>query len=174
MGRDIAKLARELSTGSADTFLAAYPDPFLVCYHMPQERGTQSPFSYQIDHTEMRVAALEAEGLEERLGFYAVKKQGMDQLSINGVSVGRARNCDIAIQSKTVSKLHGFLRQNEGGYEIIDHNSTNGTYINKKKIPIQTWTRVKENDTITFGTVEMQFLIGESLIEFLRNYQESL
>ena len=74
--------------------------------------------------------------------------------------IGRdATTCDIAIdstrQSRMVSKVHAIFHCNKNGLSgefevfLVDCNSTNGTYVNGKRV--RSSTEIKDNDLITFG-----------------------
>lgn len=48
--------------------------------------------------------------------------------------IGRSQKCDICYQNFTVSREHAKLQWNGNQWKIVDLNSTNGTYLNGKKI----------------------------------------
>ncbi len=48
--------------------------------------------------------------------------------------IGRANKCDICYQNFAVSREHAHLHWNGNQWAIVDLNSTNGTYLNGKKI----------------------------------------
>lgn len=52
-----------------------------------------------------------------------------------GLSIGRSTDCDIALQSKAVSRLHGRLRVNaDGGVIYEDENSANGSVVDGRPV----------------------------------------
>lgn len=53
------------------------------------------------------------------------------------VSVGRNRNADIHLPFRRISKFHAYFTASAGGAKIMvtDAGSTNGTFINGKRIP---------------------------------------
>lgn len=68
------------------------------------------------------------------------------------IVVGRHQETDLRFDPKAdldVSGKHAEIRGSEGKYELIDKGSTNGTYLNSRKI---TGTvPLKDGDTVTFG-----------------------
>ncbi|WP_144792874.1 FHA domain-containing protein [Kocuria palustris] len=55
-------------------------------------------------------------------------------LDTDEVSAGRHPSSDIFLDDVTVSRKHvGFLRR-EGGYELVDSGSLNGTYVNNDRV----------------------------------------
>lgn len=70
-------------------------------------------------------------------------------------TIGKDIANSVALVDASVSKKHAAIKVDDANrYEIRDFGSTNGTYINGEKIQRMF---LKDGDTITFGTVEMQF-----------------
>ena len=64
------------------------------------------------------------------------------------ITIGRNADNDIRIDSMAVSGYHANLVNDEGHYYIEDLLSTNGTFVNEKRINKQV---LKENDEISIG-----------------------
>ncbi|MCD8151891.1 MAG: FHA domain-containing protein [Clostridiales bacterium] len=77
---------------------------------------------------------------------------GTDSQKVNGV-----------LQSRTVSRIHARLSLQEDRLFIEDYNSTNGTYLNRKLIPMNTPTEVREGDSLVFATEEFSILCRRSV-----------
>lgn len=71
------------------------------------------------------------------------------------VSIGRALDNDVIIDSAEVSRHHARIEIRDGTFHILDLDSTNGTAVNGKPANA---TRLNHGDTISFGTIELQFL----------------
>lgn len=70
-------------------------------------------------------------------------------------TVGKDIANSVALVDASVSKKHAAIKLDTGNrYEIRDFGSTNGTYVNGEKIQRMF---LKDGDTITFGTVELEF-----------------
>ncbi len=50
------------------------------------------------------------------------------------ITIGRMKGNDIVLPRNNISKHHSSLRVREGHYYVEDHNSTNGTYVNGRRI----------------------------------------
>ena len=50
------------------------------------------------------------------------------------ITIGRNPNCDIHIDNLGVSKQHARISKQDGEYVVEDLNSTNGTYVNNKRV----------------------------------------
>lgn len=58
---------------------------------------------------------------------YSIEKQ-------RPISIGRAADCDILIKNDYVSRHHAELIWSEQGWRVKDTNSTNGVFVNDKKV----------------------------------------
>lgn len=72
------------------------------------------------------------------------------------VLVGRAENCDVVITgSQKISRRHCCLVQSDENYYIRDLGSTNGVWINGKRVDMQ--GLMAEGDHIAIGDVQFRF-----------------
>ena len=69
-------------------------------------------------------------------------------LERRGYLVGRGDNCDIVIPDRRVSSRHLFLTPRGEEWWVRDLGSTNGTFINGKKVRV---ARLKPGDTLQIG-----------------------
>jgi Protein of unknown function (DUF3662)/FHA domain len=70
------------------------------------------------------------------------------------MTLGRSRDCDIAIDDPSVSRRHAELHREDGGFTLVDLGSTNGTQVNGQKIDRVT---LQSGDRITLGQTELRF-----------------
>jgi len=67
----------------------------------------------------------------------------------SGIRIGRESSiCEIVLENPKVSRLHAEVVSIEGKVLLIDRNSSNGTYVNDRKIER---TYLKDGDIIYFG-----------------------
>lgn len=78
------------------------------------------------------------------------------------VSIGRATDCTIRSNRKSVSRHHAEFRYNSGTFEIIDLNSSNGTWLieNEQRFEIS-HERLEDQDEIWCGDFIVHFLIED-------------
>ena len=50
------------------------------------------------------------------------------------VTIGRAPENDVVLGDLLVSRRHATLRRSGNQWELVDHNSANGTYVNGNRI----------------------------------------
>ncbi|MCP2239380.1 FHA domain-containing protein [Thermoanaerobacterium thermosaccharolyticum] len=87
-----------------------------------------------------------------------VSLSGMGSFNLFEVTtIGRADDCDIVVENPYVSSKHAMIRKKGKKFVIQDLNSTNGTYVNGKRV--KNIARIKNNDVIKLGNEEYRFLI---------------
>ena len=74
------------------------------------------------------------------------------------VSVGRVRDNELALDDASVSKIHAALTMNvQGTLLVADTGSTNGTFINGRRISYGEARQIEDGDVVGFGDVEVRF-----------------
>ncbi len=70
------------------------------------------------------------------------------------LTLGRAGGCQVTIDDTYVSQLHARLFQRDGQYYLEDLGSTNGTYLNRKKVtaPIA----IRKGDRLQVGKTVLE------------------
>jgi hypothetical protein len=69
------------------------------------------------------------------------------------VIIGRANNCDIQLPANHVSRQHAEVQIVSGKLMVKDLNSSNGTYINRKKVADG---ELKNGDEVRFDTFSFE------------------
>jgi pSer/pThr/pTyr-binding forkhead associated (FHA) protein len=64
------------------------------------------------------------------------------------VTIGRNKENDIQIENLAVSGRHARIKRHRNDYFIEDLNSTNGTFVNEKRISTEV---LKNSDAVTIG-----------------------
>jgi hypothetical protein len=86
---------------------------------------------------------------------------------LRSVSVGRARNHDIVLRHRSVSKFHGsFELDDEGHLFVRDANSSNHTFINGRQVNER--AQVQPGDNIQFGSVDTHLCSAEGFWRTVR------
>jgi pilus assembly protein CpaF len=70
-------------------------------------------------------------------------------------SIGSARNNDLVLKTRHVSKRHAEIRLNTTGLHIDDLGSMSGTWVNKERVV--TYGPITENDEIILGDIRIWF-----------------
>lgn len=94
---------------------------------------------------------------EENEFLYAILKTKNNIIKINKFpfSIGRAKNNDLCLVHKSISKQHAMFQmanyENEQSIILVDLNSLNGVYVNGSKIVNDSKIAVNTGDKIKFG-----------------------
>lgn len=81
-------------------------------------------------------------------------QQSTFEFNKSEVTIGRMKGNDIVLPKGNVSKRHSRIFAQDGGFKIIDLESTNGTYVNGRKITGE--QQITENDKIYIGDFILQ------------------
>ncbi|MEZ4704696.1 MAG: GGDEF domain-containing protein [Bdellovibrionota bacterium] len=82
--------------------------------------------------------------------------------------VGRSMACEIRVNEDNVSRQHARIYFNGTNYVVEDLNSTNGTFVNTKKITTSVLT---DGDLVMIGNTILKYISGEN---FENRYHEEL
>ena len=78
------------------------------------------------------------------------------------LNVGRASDNELTINDKSVSKIHAALLMTaEGTLLVADTGSTNGTYLNGRRIAYGESRLIEDGDVVGFGDVEVRLRKSE-------------
>ena len=86
---------------------------------------------------------------------FDIKKDSKLQESIpipNSVSTMGREGCDINLKDVKASRHHCTLYVHDDNLTIVDNSSTNGTFVNGRKIERR---ELKNNDTVIIGITEI-------------------
>jgi CheY-like chemotaxis protein len=92
------------------------------------------------------------------------------------ITIGRSSISDVTINSDRVSKFHGYLRQlSDGSWVIKDSISTNGTFLNGRKIEANKETPLYNGAIVSFSkTLKFKFITPSEMYVRLRMYRNIL
>ncbi|MFW6138082.1 MAG: FHA domain-containing protein [Spirochaetota bacterium] len=90
---------------------------------------------------------------KEHLGL---SYQGKNYPIVGQITIGRSRTNDIRLDDPLVSRRHAMVQKIKDAYFIKDLDSTNGTYVNKTRVPQGKWVKLHRNDIVLVGRVEMK------------------
>lgn len=74
------------------------------------------------------------------------------------LNVGRVTDNDLSLNDASVSKIHAAVVMNQQGTLLVaDTGSTNGTYINGRRISYGESRPIEDGDVVGFGDIEVRF-----------------
>jgi hypothetical protein len=71
----------------------------------------------------------------------------------SAIIVGRGSFADVRFSSPEISKKHASLTKNDDGYWMVQDTSTNGTFLNGRRLEAERDARVFPNDEICFASI---------------------
>jgi hypothetical protein len=87
---------------------------------------------------------------------------------LHHVSVGRARNHDVVLRHKSVSKFHAWFEITQDVRLFVkDCDSSNHTFVNNSQVTDR--AEVRPGDTLRFGSVEGRICTSEGLWRLMRS-----
>lgn len=94
------------------------------------------------------VEAAEDPGIQKLFLTFNRKTLQEIDLAESKVLIGRSELCDIPIESRFVSKYHALLVRTDNALHLLDLNSTNGTFVNSRRIQSKV---LRHDDIISVG-----------------------
>jgi uncharacterized RDD family membrane protein YckC len=76
------------------------------------------------------------------------------ELTKDVITVGREATNEVVIPDPSVSRHHATIERREDGFHLIDKNSSNGTYVNGKRVSQQ---KLNHKDKVNFGSASVVF-----------------
>jgi pSer/pThr/pTyr-binding forkhead associated (FHA) protein len=71
------------------------------------------------------------------------------------IKIGRSKRNNINIDDNLASRSHALVQKIKDDYFIKDLNSTNGTFVNNRKIPRDKYFKLHRNDIVRIGRTEI-------------------
>lgn len=158
---------------SKEGFVKAHPSPCLVVTVMEESGDRWRAF---------RTTSVDGRSLAKRADLpfaadaYRILKvtKTADNPWRNRISVGRARNNDMVIRDRSVSKLHAhFNLDDDGTTSLTDAGSRNGTRVNGEKIQGTEGIALKAGDEVRIGRVDAVYNDSEHFFDFLSELLET-
>ncbi|WP_428909696.1 FHA domain-containing protein [Niallia sp. Krafla_26] len=106
---------------------------------------------------------LGADSFEETTFPYLIRERTEEKITVDKpfFRIGKEKSfCDYFVaNNNAVSRSHADIITREGRYYIIDHNSTNKTYVDNRVIPVQQEVEIFSGTKVTLANEEFVFYI---------------
>ena len=96
---------------------------------------------------------------EKKSGNYCLISEDGTRISLKSTpfTIGKDKSCDLHLESNVVSRQHAKIVWCEDETELVDEQSTNGTFLNGDKLPSGGCVRLTKGDQIQFANVKYLF-----------------
>jgi hypothetical protein len=142
-------------------FLARHPGFFLLTTSGPDELSSlYSTISSVPASTPGRL-------MRRTVGVRWIHRTRETPEASDGITVGRAGDCDVGFLHPSVSKLHARFDSEGSRLTLTDLGSRNGTKVNGELLARDQAQIVKARDRVEFGLVQTLVLDGRELFEVL-------
>lgn len=84
--------------------------------------------------------------------------KGMKIAIVGKITIGRDRSCNVVFNDALISREHAVIQKIKDSYFIKDLGSTNGTFVNKQRVPNGKYIKLGKADLIKIGknTIQLQ------------------
>lgn len=79
--------------------------------------------------------------------------------------IGRSEGCEVRLPDPSVSHRHASIRQRGGEYVIVDEGSSNGTFLDRVRLPPQTPRAVRSGELVRVGRVWLEVRLEPALVK---------
>jgi hypothetical protein len=83
------------------------------------------------------------------------------------IVIGRAKLSDVMLADDTISSVHAQIEEDEGDFMLSDAGSSNGTFVNRRRLNLGERVRLTTGDCVRLGRRVFYFMTGERLLLFL-------
>jgi pSer/pThr/pTyr-binding forkhead associated (FHA) protein len=81
------------------------------------------------------------------------------------VVIGRGDGCEVRLPDPTVSHRHASIRQRGGEHVLLDENSTNGTFMDRVKLPPHTPRVLRSGERVRLGRVWLEVRFEPAIVK---------
>jgi len=78
------------------------------------------------------------------------------------IIIGSADDVDVSIQDNGISRNHARVRVAGNGFELVDLGSSNGTYVNFRRLDKESTSAIKDKDVLFLGRTVIKFYAEEA------------
>jgi hypothetical protein len=97
--------------------------------------------------------------------FLTTNLSSVDAAQVTALSstwlIGRSRNCAIVVHDRSVSRCHAVVGYDvQQGFYLMDVGSSNGTYLNQKRLSVLKRYSLKDGDVIMLCNLQFEFFVA--------------
>lgn len=74
---------------------------------------------------------------------------------VGKITIGRDKSNDIVLENLLISRFHAEIQKIKDDYFVHDLNSSNGTFVNDKRVPKDKYVKIKARDVVFVGKTKL-------------------
>ena len=98
-----------------------------------------------------RICTMSVQMTEPTLQYNDIDGDHVFEIHGECVTIGRASDQDVVLKESFASRRHATINRQGDGFEVVDQNSSHGTFLNGKRIDR---ARLRSGDKIQFGLAD--------------------
>jgi len=151
-----------------ETFVQAHPHPWLLLA-VTQDDTSERWRAFRTTSINSKILSRHGDLPAVAEGYRVLEiAKTADNPWRNRISVGRARNNDMVIRDRSVSKLHAhFSIDASGQATLTDAGSRNGTRVNGERLQGSDAVALVSGDELRIGRIEAVFQTSAGFYDFL-------
>jgi hypothetical protein len=159
-----------LARRSPGEFTVAYPVPALVIEGTVAGHANAKQAVLERERSFARTAQGELDEprdpaeLARYVGRVAFLTKRPGNLFPDMITVGRVFNADITVVVGSVSKVHGYFREEAGVWSYTDQRATNGTFVNTKRLAEGERVVLRDGDRLQLGSDVVCTFLGPAAL----------
>jgi FHA domain len=160
---DVDGLVREARAMNRAQFGQKYPGLFFLMFEEEEEVSSPAVAAAQF-WTEVA-----EKGDSGKTGYSGILKvlplvKAPNNPYPDRISIGRARNCDVVLRHRSVSKLHAHAKRDENGAWVLqDAGSHNGMIVAGRAVEPNGAAAIASGQNVVLGAVTLRVVDGEEL-----------
>lgn len=156
---------------SEEDFVKLHPVPaLLVVDRAASSKGVLDYFFPEKSGYQLVTETIKGAAILRYLGKVAFVTKQPGNPYPHLISIGRSPKNDITIGVESISKVHGYFVMEGGGWCFTDHESTNGSKLNGKKLKAGRKYPLKENAELRLGLeTTLEFMSPPTFYQYARD-----
>ena len=161
-GCKLIEVVKQLKDVHKDDFLLEVEHPILLEVpfegELPVELGgvdADDPLST------VKIKVTAVGGMRRTKNMQDARVFGVEAAEGSPATLGRSEDCTVVLDGEGVSRAHAQIHYGGGQFFLIDLQSHNGSYVNKKKAPANEKVALDERCQLWFGSFRTVFMSPE-------------
>ena len=157
-------LQNQAARMTEEQFVEAFPVPALMVVYRGVDQAESEGMDPNQSGVQLLTVNVRSAAILRYLGRVAFLCKRPGNPFAHLISIGRSANNDISVAVDSVSKVHGYVVNEDGSLKFTDHGSTNGSRLNGHDLQANKKYPLDDADILQLGLeVMLELMSPESL-----------